>query len=177
MGRRQKLSSQLGVQVCAVLSEIDALDLLMRGSVSGLTLRAGWSKAKGFELDVYLPAPYFFEPWQRDHHNAVYLGYPNKTCSAHFNCWYECPCRLLSDTAPLHSFARHESMRCQRDRTDVRLVGESFRNQSECQDWANIWHCPSTSSLHNSSGQEHQGTYSGVDINNIDFIVASCRAV
>ena len=57
MGKRQKLSSQLGVQICAVLSEIDVLEDLMRGLVSGLTLRAGWSKAKGFELDVYLPAP------------------------------------------------------------------------------------------------------------------------
>ncbi|KAK7690711.1 hypothetical protein QCA50_005810 [Cerrena zonata] len=29
----------------------------MRGPVPGLTLSAGWSKAKGFDLDVYLPAP------------------------------------------------------------------------------------------------------------------------
>ncbi|TBU56241.1 hypothetical protein BD310DRAFT_931958 [Dichomitus squalens] len=46
-----------GVQVCAVLGEIEALNSLMRGPVSGLTLSAGWSKAKGFDLDVYLPAP------------------------------------------------------------------------------------------------------------------------
>ncbi|TBU39054.1 hypothetical protein BD309DRAFT_970509 [Dichomitus squalens] len=46
-----------GVQVCAVLGQIDALNSLMRGPVPGLTLSAGWSKAKGFELDVYLPAP------------------------------------------------------------------------------------------------------------------------
>lgn len=46
-----------GVQVCAVLSEIDALNSLMRGPVPGLTLSAGWSKAKGFELDIYLPVP------------------------------------------------------------------------------------------------------------------------
>ncbi|TBU36569.1 hypothetical protein BD309DRAFT_984853, partial [Dichomitus squalens] len=40
-----------GVQVCAVLGEIDALNSLMRGPVPGLILSAGWSKAKGFELD------------------------------------------------------------------------------------------------------------------------------
>ena len=40
-----------------MLSEIDALNSLMRGPVSGLTLSAGWSKSKGFDLDVYLPTP------------------------------------------------------------------------------------------------------------------------
>ena len=38
-----------GVQVCAVLTEIDALNSLMRGSVPGLFLSAGWSKVKSFE--------------------------------------------------------------------------------------------------------------------------------
>ena len=40
-----------------MLSEIDALNSLMRGPVPGLSLSAGWSKAKGFELDIYLPVP------------------------------------------------------------------------------------------------------------------------
>ena len=40
-----------------MLSEIDALNSLVRGPVPGLSLSAGWSKAKGFELDIYLPVP------------------------------------------------------------------------------------------------------------------------
>lgn len=53
----RKLNSRLGVQFCAVLSEIDDLNSLMRGPVPGLTLSAGWSKAKGFALDVFFPTP------------------------------------------------------------------------------------------------------------------------
>ena len=29
----------------------------MRGPIPGLTLSASWSKARGFELDIYLPVP------------------------------------------------------------------------------------------------------------------------
>ncbi|EUC61644.1 hypothetical protein RSOL_403850, partial [Rhizoctonia solani AG-3 Rhs1AP] len=46
-----------GVQVCAVLSPIEALNSLMRSNVPGLTISAGWSKAKGFDLQVYMPTP------------------------------------------------------------------------------------------------------------------------
>ncbi|KAF8593814.1 hypothetical protein BDV93DRAFT_529669 [Ceratobasidium sp. AG-I] len=46
-----------GVQICAVLNPIDALNSLMRGPVPGLTISAGWSKARGFDLQVYMPTP------------------------------------------------------------------------------------------------------------------------
>lgn len=47
-----------GVQICAVLAPIKALDSLMRNSTptSGLTLSAGWTKATGFTLDILMPA-------------------------------------------------------------------------------------------------------------------------
>ncbi|CUA71097.1 ABC transporter G family member 18 [Rhizoctonia solani] len=46
-----------GVQICAVLSEIDSLNSLMRDPVAGLTINAGWSKEEGFDLEVNLPTP------------------------------------------------------------------------------------------------------------------------
>ncbi|CAE6440418.1 unnamed protein product, partial [Rhizoctonia solani] len=46
-----------GVQICAVLGQIDALNSLMRDPVAGLTINAGWTKAKGFDLAVNLPTP------------------------------------------------------------------------------------------------------------------------
>ncbi|KAF8593815.1 hypothetical protein BDV93DRAFT_482217 [Ceratobasidium sp. AG-I] len=46
-----------GVQVCAAVGEIDALNSLMRGPVPGLTISAGWSAANGFDLQVYTPTP------------------------------------------------------------------------------------------------------------------------
>ena len=47
-----------GVQICASLSPIAALDSVMRSSAPtpGLTLSAGWSKATGFALDIIMPA-------------------------------------------------------------------------------------------------------------------------
>ncbi|KAJ7233678.1 hypothetical protein C8J57DRAFT_1729399 [Mycena rebaudengoi] len=47
-----------GVQICATLSPIQALDSLMRSPTltSGLVLSAGWSKATGFTLDVVMPS-------------------------------------------------------------------------------------------------------------------------
>jgi hypothetical protein len=46
-----------GIQICATLSPIAALDSMMRSSslTSGLILNAGWSKAMGFALDVQMP--------------------------------------------------------------------------------------------------------------------------
>ena len=46
-----------GVQICASLSPIAALDSVMRSSAptNGLTLSAGWSKATGFALDIIMP--------------------------------------------------------------------------------------------------------------------------
>ncbi|EUC61643.1 hypothetical protein RSOL_403840 [Rhizoctonia solani AG-3 Rhs1AP] len=46
-----------GVQVCAAVGEIDALNSLMRGPVPGLTINASWSAANGFDLQVYMPTP------------------------------------------------------------------------------------------------------------------------
>ncbi|KEP51319.1 hypothetical protein V565_063650 [Rhizoctonia solani 123E] len=46
-----------GVQVCAAVGEIDALNSLMRGPVLGLTISANWSAANGFDLQVYMPTP------------------------------------------------------------------------------------------------------------------------
>ncbi|KIK65994.1 hypothetical protein GYMLUDRAFT_954339 [Collybiopsis luxurians FD-317 M1] len=47
-----------GVQICATLSPIEALDSLMRSPTptSGLILSAGWSKTTGFALDVIMPS-------------------------------------------------------------------------------------------------------------------------
>lgn len=46
-----------GVQICASLSPISALDSVMRSATptNGLTLSAGWSKATGFALDIIMP--------------------------------------------------------------------------------------------------------------------------
>jgi len=45
-----------GVQFCATLDQVDALNDLMRKPVLGLVLRIGWSRLRGFSLDVLLPA-------------------------------------------------------------------------------------------------------------------------
>ena len=46
-----------GVQVCAELGELPALNSLTRTSIPGLLLQAGWSSAAGFTLDIVLPTP------------------------------------------------------------------------------------------------------------------------
>ena len=45
------------MQICATLDRLDPLNALMRSSVSGLVLSAGWSKAKGFDIEILLPTP------------------------------------------------------------------------------------------------------------------------
>ena len=47
----------LGVQICAELGELQALNALTRSSTPNLLLSAGWSSASGFVLNVFLPAP------------------------------------------------------------------------------------------------------------------------
>lgn len=52
------IESQLtiaGIQFCAVIDEIPALDQVLRGSVKGMILRAGYSSGN-FSLGVILPA-------------------------------------------------------------------------------------------------------------------------
>lgn len=47
----------LGVQICAELGELQALNALTRSSTPNLLLSAGWSSTTGFTLDVLLPSP------------------------------------------------------------------------------------------------------------------------